>query len=321
MLDPHNYVPEEATKIDRRPDWLCDFCGSLNRANDVTCRSCGSPKEMAKKDYFENRREKEREKTEKYDNRQNHTLPISETTSTRKETLKSIFFSTPGKITIGVTLTFLLIALLFFLFRPKIETLEVTSFSWERSISIEEFKTVEENGWNLPAGANLLYTKQEIARYEKVLDHYETKTRMVTKEKIVRYDTKVEYKDLGNGYFEEKEKKVPVYEKYQEKEEYQTPVYKEVPIYQTKYYYEIDKWVYKETLKTNGKDKKPYDPKVSLSTNEREGSKVQKYFITGQNDKGKQKTLSLSYQDWTKINLNENVTFKIHFDNQAEVVE
>ena len=37
------YVSEEkASKINRNPDWLCEFCGSLNSDSDSTCKSCGS---------------------------------------------------------------------------------------------------------------------------------------------------------------------------------------------------------------------------------------------------------------------------------------
>ena len=38
-------------------------------------------------------------------------------------------------------------------------------------------KYVDEDGWSLPSGADLLYTRSEIHHYNHVLDHYETRTR------------------------------------------------------------------------------------------------------------------------------------------------
>ena len=73
----------------------------------------------------------------------------------------------------------------------------------------------------MPSGARLKYEKNEIYDYEKVVDHYEIKTKQVEKTRISRYETYVTgYKDLGNGYFEEITDERPVYETYYESEEY-----------------------------------------------------------------------------------------------------
>ncbi len=42
---------EEAAKTSAGPDWLCDFCGSLNRSDAAFCKGCGSAKEEAVHDY------------------------------------------------------------------------------------------------------------------------------------------------------------------------------------------------------------------------------------------------------------------------------
>ena len=37
--DPKDYVPEdEATKISKEPDWMCEFCGSYNSAKLTKCK-------------------------------------------------------------------------------------------------------------------------------------------------------------------------------------------------------------------------------------------------------------------------------------------
>lgn len=51
--DPKDYVPEdEATKISKEPDWMCEFCGSYNSAKLTKCMSCGAERGKSK-DYFQ----------------------------------------------------------------------------------------------------------------------------------------------------------------------------------------------------------------------------------------------------------------------------
>ncbi len=42
---------EERAKTSNAPDWLCDYCGSLNSADSMACSGCGSARERATKDY------------------------------------------------------------------------------------------------------------------------------------------------------------------------------------------------------------------------------------------------------------------------------
>ncbi len=49
-------------------------------------------------------------------------------------------------------------------------------------------------------------------------------------------------RDMGNGKFEITEEKVPVYKTVTHKEKRQKPVYVDVPIYRTKYYYKLERW-------------------------------------------------------------------------------
>lgn len=69
--DPKDYVPEdEATKISKEPDWMCEFCGSYNSAKLTKCMSCGAERGKSK-DYFqvqEANREKESGKAETTEN-------------------------------------------------------------------------------------------------------------------------------------------------------------------------------------------------------------------------------------------------------------
>ena len=59
---------------------------------------------------------------------------------------------------------------------PKVKNVTIDDFDWERTIDIEEIVTHNESDWQLPDGARLQYTKNEIKSYEQVIDHYEKVT-------------------------------------------------------------------------------------------------------------------------------------------------
>lgn len=356
MLDKNNYVPDEIAEIiDRNPDWLCSYCGSLNRANITNCFSCGAPLTVKEKDYFENREKVqakeewiqslEEEFNEKHFGSDDAQIETSDelynsNASENYEEVDKIIEDKPKKIHIDFTSFFnkikslpilqfslvtvgiiAIVAFLISLFTPREETLDITDFSWKSSISIEEYKTVKESDWTLPSSARLLYTNEEISHYEQVFDHYETKTKTVSKEVLVGYDEEISYRDLGNGYFEEIVDLVPVYETVYEEVEYQEAVYRDEPVYKIKYYYEIDKWVHKETITETGNGKNPYYPNVTFASNERESSRNQTYFVTGINENEENLILSISYKEWMELKEGQTVKFEVYFGNNAKVIE
>ena len=42
---------EEAAKTSDAPDWLCKYCGSLNRSDESVCRGCSADRAEASDDY------------------------------------------------------------------------------------------------------------------------------------------------------------------------------------------------------------------------------------------------------------------------------
>ena len=332
------YVSEEkASKINRNPDWFCEFCGSLNSDSDSTCKSCGSTRTTENKDYFSMR------KIENTSSYHDFTDSDNEEKSDYEEDRSSIYEKIPWEknesffdkvrkffqnkwkfFLIGVlALTFVIGTI--FLLSPKTKELTITSFEWERAISIERYQTVDESNWNLPSGGRLKYTREEIYEYENVLDHYETKSRTVTKQRLVGYEEYVVgYRDLGNGYSEEITNKRPVYETYTDTEYYEEPVYKKVPIYKTKYYYEIDKWLYDRSLRTSGKDKEPYwEETNSLTSKERESGRTEKYYIIGfdGNNNEKKEKISLPLETWNKLNIDQTVKINVSIFGDGELIE
>jgi len=329
-LDKNNlsYVPEEkAIHISRNPDWLCEYCGQLNSDNDYTCISCGASKTSQNLNYFENHKKKEeenrqkllREKQYEESNSSDYSINSSDDISTTDDNCSNEenfsiknFFSLHMYPILITFFSLLFISGFIFLLIPKDQTITVEEMSWERSIDIERYQTVDESGWSLPVGARLHYSQEEYSHTEQVLDHYETKTRQVSKERISGYEEYVSgYRDLGNGYFEEITSSRPIYETYYETETYEEPVYRNEDIYRTKYYYEIDKWLYERSIKTNETNKNPYWGEVNLNSDERISSEREHYSILGINTKGKEQYISLSYEDWNSLEIGQTVKLKI----------
>ena len=340
-----NYVsaPE---KISRNPDWLCSYCECLNPDTSNNCIGCGALKEDSEKNYFKMKAEREAKqlknqqeleklqsfndedcsyKEHTYNNLDNYSNTIINNNiysecnqfnsySNKKDYNKkrqNINLDWNKIITIGASAFGILLLLfgLIWLFMPKKDTLTVKQINWDYSIEIQEEQTFKESGWDVPIGARVYDEKEELHHTDKVIDYYETVEVEKSKDVIVGYE--LEYVDLGNGYFEEVDGD-PIYEKEYYIEEEQVPVYKDVPIFKTKYYYYIDKWVYKRSVDTNGIDKNPYFGEVNLKYKEREGTKTKNYSINVINKNEEQKTYPISEENWKKINVNDVLEVKVN---------
>ncbi len=324
-----HYVSEEkASKLNKNPDWICNYCNQLNSDNDDTCISCGAPRTAENLNYFENKEKKEKkiqnkeiEKSFELTSHKN-TQNVSKSSSTSKKEKSSNKFNTIWKSALIAILIAISFFGIFLLVKPKEYEITVNKLSWERCIDIERYQTVKENDWNLPSGGRLLYTRREYSHSEQVLDHYETRTRSVARERISGYETYVSgTRDLGNGYFEEITSERPIYETYYEDETYQEPIYRTEPVYKTKYYYEIDKWLYERSVKTKGNNKSPYWGKTRLGSDERISSKSETYTVKGI-DKKKDKDLSftLSLDDWLTLEVGQSLKVKITL-GKGEIIE
>lgn len=334
MPETITYVSEEKAKtINRNPDWICPYCNSLNSDSLRTCESCGSVRTKENLDYFSIKKEAQSSKPTRNVNgdikepclepeNSNYTFTKTEEKSVNIIGILQNFVKDYWKSLIIIPLILGLIVGMVYLLIPKNEEITITEFKWERSIDIEKYQTVNESDWFLPIGARLQYSTPEISRYESVLDHYETMTRQVAKQRISGYEEYVSgYSDLGNGYFEEIISQRPIYETYYETETYQEPIYRNEPVYATKYYYEIDKWLYERTVSTSEFDQNPYWGEVNLCDDERISYKNEKYYIIGENSKGKEKTISLDYEDWINLSVSQTVKLKNSIFGDGELIE
>ena len=287
MAGPKNYVTDP-DKINKNPDWLCPYCNTLNPDDNKFCSACGAAREESEANYFENK-EKEKERREQ----QEALKPKEQDTSSRSAARSRL------PLFIGL---FAALALLVFLLMPKTKGLHVDAKSWERSVKVERYQEVQDSSWDLPDGAWNVTSREEVYTYNHILDHYETRTREVSEQVLDGYDTEVEYRDLGNGYYEEIEHQVPRYRTEYHTETYEEPVYVDVPVFAKKYYYSIMKWLYDRDEVTSGTDTEPYYAELALSDTERESGRSEQYWILSGD-----KRYRISYDLWQQIKTGSDI--------------
>lgn len=332
----NSYVPEEkATKINRRPDWLCQYCGSLNSDDDKICKSCGAERTSENLNYFEMRRNQEEQQYEEsqaqsyeknlYEDisKSDYTF-VSDTSTDAKSKANgfvSFFREHYPYIGIGFLIIIVIVGIVA-LFIPREKDITVQEILWERSIEIERYQTVNDEGWDLPPGASAISSENRFSDTEVVIDECETKTRTIPKETVVDYeDVVVDYIDLGNGYFEEITSKKEITETYYETEVYTELITHYESVYETWYYYETDKWLYERSINTRGKDKLVYWGDLDLEPDERESSRNEKYYVTALLENGKTQTIVFSYEDWNSMEVGETVRVKVSAIGYGEVVK
>lgn len=329
-MDPDFKEYVDKKDINKSPNWICTYCNSQNKASDDTCNQCGASRTESTENYFTAKREPETPTQDKSDpippdtHKPPEPLPRSEPDLTEHKEEPESFLSKIRsklanskietqlikKIGISLAISITILAALFWLFTPVERTAEITGFEWYRNITIEENREFQESDWYLPSGAELRYTRTEIRSYKQVFDHYKTVTKQVPRERITGYrDVVTGYRDLGNGQFEEITSQEPIRETYYETVTEQEPVYRDEPVYDTKYYYNIWRWVDARNVKTSGFDKNPEWGTYTLGDLEREGRRSQTYYIVGNTD-GNSQRFTVSRSEWDSLNVGDVITFE-----------
>ena len=123
----------------------------------------------------------------------------------------------------------------------------------------------------------------------------------------------------GNGSFDQIEHKTPKYKTEYYQETYQDPVYRSEPVYDTKYYYQIKRWRECDRVKTSGSDRSPYFGDVDLAQGQRQGDKIERYYVHGYDTNDENHELSkyqTDYNIWTQLpNAGNTITLKITANN------
>ena len=293
-----NYLESElAAEYGQGPDWVCPYCGSLNRIRFKYCAGCGAAKESAEDDYFTSK-----EKKKKQDS-------VSE--ALQNEQKQAPKKSTPKKrLPLVLALIALFFVTLLIVFWPRNYTGEVRATAWAREIDIEAYRTVQESDWTVPDGGRVYNQRSEIHHYRQVLDHYETRTRRVSEQVYDGEETHTSYTNNGDGTFSEETWTTPRYRTEYHTETYQEPIYRDEPVFATKYYYEIERWVTDREEKSEGADSTPYWPQYTLASNERTGFIGEAYTISIY-VKDKRYSVSLPLEWWETFKSGDTVDITV----------
>ena len=305
-------------------DWYCDYCDSYNPATVDVCRNCGAQREMtsgvtyaqtmgqvARTYDAKGNLVKERDLSNRTKPKPQPQTPVSAPASKSP-------FGIVRLVILGI-LAVMLVSCVVSCLVPKTKKITVDSFDWERTVSIEQLKTVDESDWSLPDKARLDHKSREIREYQQVLDHYEEVPYQVSEEVLDHYETYTTTVDNGDGTFEVEEHQEPVYKTEYHTEYRREPVYVSVPIYDTKYYYQIEKWVPERDVTTSGKDHKPYWGETKLAPasgeygtgEEREGQKTGTYGVT--DSEGNHYLADEDF--WNSLELGQELTVKVDGDH------
>jgi len=330
---PGDYKSQEGVELteeEKLPDWQCEYCGSYNKATNTKCYRCEAPREG--KDYYQLHKDvKESSYSESHVNTNwkcgycgvenpKDALTCKNCGAERgaekkKEEKPANNKPWPLRHPILMVLGVIVLIIIIIIILNSIKHGFVAEgFKWETSVDVEEYKTVEESDWELPDGARLLYTREEIHHYSKNdLTLEGPKENAVDESSIASNAEKVNqsayeashnpflYKvyadDLGNGYFE-------VDDGGGSGGETDTST----PVYATKYYYEIERWVVTRTETASGTDQDPYEPEIELGPNERKGSVRTDYYVYASKDGKEEKYYSVSESDF--FALSEGMEFE-----------
>lgn len=318
------YLADDAQVTDRKlqrqalvgPDWVCAFCGTSNAADINVCGSCGAPREGTSpvqqvQDYDLGKAPTSGDMTFTDDAR------ADDQPAKAKKKIPVIIAVAAGGLAI---LCLAIIAFLIFGGRESGAT--VSGFQWQRTVDIEQYQTVVEEDWQVPSEGRLLSSRQDIHHYDQILDHYETRQRQVSEQVQVGTENYVcGQRDLGNGFFEDIQCSRPIYETQNRTETYEEPIYRQEPVYQPLYTYEIDKWVVVRTEQANGADHAPYWPRADLAEDEREGEQTETYVIIFTDEDGKVYEWETSLAEWQLYERGQGVSLKLNALGEISEVE
>ena len=280
------YLPEDAEAVtdagqlaqaNAGADWVCEHCGGSARATDAACPGCGAPRGSSvtrqEVDY-------DLENVPRAGGPQQGAPRMAMQPPPSAQPRRPAKTSHMGR---NVFLVLLLSVLGWFGWSQRTRHVDgtVTAKQWERSIQVEAYRTVTEEGWSLPDGGRLVRSYRAIRDYRRVLDHYETRSRQVSE----RVQTGTEsytcgHTSKGNGYFEDRTCTRPTYDTRYHTETYQESVYRQEPIWDTKYEYRIKRWVPATLLQEHGDTTQPRWPATQVNDTLREGEKKQRYVLT-----------------------------------------
>ena len=171
-------------------------------------------------------------------------------------------------------------------------TTKVDRLEWRAIAEIQELKPCDESGWEVPEGA-IVYKEQEEIKSYKIVG-YETKYRVEEYQELVGY-----YLPTWRPKYETRTRKVPYQEAIKE------------PVYATKYYYTIERWVHLKNVQLAcGYDQDYEYPDYVCSENERVYNIKYEYLVEFEFD-GQQITgILVDRNKWESLQVDQEIYVK-----------
>lgn len=257
-------------------DWRCGHCSSHNKAVNDTCKTCGNPRDQLSEDVDLATRSYVPGETPKATPQGPSSQEVYDESVKRHQGGR---FRKLRPLVLGVVIMTILLVLSGFI-PMEIDT-EVVGFSWERTTQMEHYEAVAYEDWRTPANAFDVNSFRAIHHYDKEYSHTETRYRdvrvQVGSEQYVCGQV-----DMGNGYFQDRYCSRPVYTT--RTESYRHDVYRDVPVYRTKYAFKVMEWIAKPAYTLSeaqdNHDARWPEPPASLSGEDwREGKRSGVYFV------------------------------------------
>ena len=312
------YLPEDAPAITdpaairaalAGPDWYCLHCGSANpQGRQDTCEQCGAPRGSSPQHRV----------TEYAPQQVPRSAaaaaagppPAAPSRQVARRPRWQVLALGMGGLLLLLTCVLTVLGLTVTLW-PRDTAVSVAALSWERAIAVEQYQQLTEEDWSLPPDGTQISQRQAIRRYEQVFSHTETKTRTVSYREQVGSERYVCGKrDLGNGRFEDKYCERARYETKSRTETYQEAVYRDVPVYDTRYTYTIWRWREVRTERLGDTGTAPRWPEPKLGPDEREGRRDEAYTVLFTDTQGKHYPHETTQGEWETFAVGQRLTVR-----------
>ena len=243
---------EKQEEFKQGPDWICSYCESLNKSNQISCSTCNAKKEDSETNYFQEqakRKERETNKTNIDEGR-----PSAQKFSAWKWVAAIVVF---------------LGGICYYGNRTENVEYEVTKVEWIRLIDHQKYKRVQKIDWKDDLSGDdiqISEEKKEIRRYEK--RQVGTRTESYTDTEEYQNGTKREcstsYESTGSGASKKITScnDVPVYSTRQVTKYRDVPIYQDFPIYDIKVRYSSKVYTSIGYDKKQGTDNNPIWPEI-----------------------------------------------------------
>lgn len=303
-------------------NWICQYCDGGNAANNERCSSCGNARSLGDKQLDEETRDINAW-SETAQANYSAIQPRTVTSPPKSSLFKRLLLF--GLIGTGLFAVFgiAIFALLIFIgTREYPVEIEVSGLEWERIISLEEYRTVTETGWEgeIPANARIQSNERAIHHTDQI----PSGTRSVPETYTEEVSDGTERYVCGrinkkNGYFEDKYCTRTKYKTVTKSRTRTETIYKSVPVYKTRFTYLVDKWVSSGEKKTSGVDFNPQWATFEVDNiRTREAGRMENYNLICKELGGENKPhkMKLPPQDLPKIQNGLRLHGKLDFANR-----